>query len=206
MATATSIDGPWTLFEGNPIFPLGTRETQIDGAKVSARIVNVLDGTELAAGVPVVIGGKDGNGEVAHRLSRVRSVATNQVVLYNRLETADTQYVVSADSFSVAPRFIRPNPTGAGWEVWATVFKYSGGVETTVRYQCLDADPMTGTWTLGTDHGFPWVPLAKRPTHDEISAENVTTIFTASTLNLTNYSISPEGRFPADILSVERLM
>lgn len=176
MASTTTVEGTWTKDAGNPIWPRSAAQTQVNGAAVSARVFNVDATAGFVVDQPIVMAAQDAGAETIYRPTRIRKVVSDtQIEVYHRVETADNQYVSAYDGFSTHVRVLRRAPDFDGWELWATVFKYANGQEVTARYvsDVGDTDPATATWTMSTDHGFPWIGLTFRPNLNFISEENI---------------------------------
>ena len=180
-----------------------------DGAAVSERVFNVDSSTGFLAGEPIVIGDQT-TGRTEYRPTRIRKIVSGtQIEVYHGLTVADNQFVNRYYDFAIVPRILRRARDFTGWEMWVTAFKYqdgsptnSGGEEVMCRFVSDDTnDPALATWSLSTDHGFPWVGLTRRTGFDFAAEENMAFILDVDDIIL---SLSAPASSVIPILSRQR--
>lgn len=185
MAEATSITGSWT--KQGELVARGTDETQFNGANTSSATYTVDDSSDFVVNQPVVTGGRTGD-LTRYRPSRIKAINSGtEVVLYHRIGVADNAYLSGYTNFSIAARALRPAPEGGRWEMWITAFRYQQGQEVVARLVSAESestDPSDCTFTISTDHGFPWVGASVLPNDTHYSEENIGFIWTMADLLL----------------------
>jgi len=169
--STTGFDGTYTRTGIGPtVSPLAAAVTTVDGAQVSVTDLNVIDGSVLQVGDPIVT--REG------QLNAVSAIAANVLTIETKLTIATGLDVEHLCNGAILFRRIRLLTTDT-WVAEATVFKVNGGFELSWMYLGIGSDPRTATWSplrLNDTEIQATIPMVALPYTDVAgyeSAENL---------------------------------